>query len=192
MYIAPKFPFWAAPPSKRGSARRAEWVNTAEPKFHLRPTVAKSPSSLRNFCSPSYFPALSLLLCLYLVPHPRTYFSSRTFFNCPFCSALSLPKSCWACPLQIPPKSYFTTSLSLFLPYFPVLWIFYWLVDFTCIVSKMRFSTLLFYLDFSENFIYILKTCFFFIDLVLVNPVRVRFCFEFDASAASICIFVLI
>ena len=41
----------------RGPAHRAEWVNIAAPEFHLRPPVAKSPSSLMSFCSLSYFPA---------------------------------------------------------------------------------------------------------------------------------------
>ena len=44
-------------PSIGGPTQRAEWVNTAAPEFHLGLRVAKSPSSLMSFCSPSYFSA---------------------------------------------------------------------------------------------------------------------------------------
>ena len=92
---------------------------------------------------------------------PSSISLSRTFHVCP---ALPLPKSCWACPLQVPPPAYV-------LPFTPSsrtsLYCGFSLVDFTCIVCVMRlFLPFLFYLDFPENFIYILTI--FFIDLVLV------------------------
>ena len=59
------------------------------------------------------FPRQPLLLCLWLVPHSRT---SLNFPYFRFCLVLSLPKSCWACPLQVPSQAYFRTSLYPFLP----------------------------------------------------------------------------
>ena len=66
------------------------------------------------------FPRQRLLLFLCLIPHSHTFFSSCTFFESPyfpFCPPLSLPKSCWACPIQVPPPAYFPTSLYPFFPY---------------------------------------------------------------------------
>ena len=58
------------------------------------------------------FPRQRLLFCLCFVPH------SHTSFNSPFCPALPLPKSCSACPLQVPPPVYFLPfTLSSLLPY---------------------------------------------------------------------------
>ena len=54
------------------------------------------------------------------LPFPPMYFLSLLHFLIPhlslfpyflFCPALPLPKSCWACPLQVPPPSYFLSSL---------------------------------------------------------------------------------
>ena len=59
------------------------------------------------------------------------------------------------------------------------------------VLCLMRLSLLWFYLDFPENFIYILTICFFLLFWFLFIQCF-RFCFEFDASAASVCIFVVI
>ena len=56
------------------------------------------------------FVLLRLLFCLCLVPHSLASFSFPTFFNSlyfPFSPAFPLPKSCWACPLQVLPPAYF-------------------------------------------------------------------------------------
>ena len=103
-------------------------------EFQLRLRVAKSPLFLMSCCSPFFFPHQRFWLCLCLFPHSRTSFSSCTSFNSlyfPLCPALPLPKSWWACPLQIPPPAYFLShpstlfshvlSFPLAFPYFVLL-----------------------------------------------------------------------
>ena len=98
--------------------------------------VVKISSSLLSFCSPSYFSANGCFFACVSLYIPVLPFSPalpsilRTFQY--FCHALPLPKSSWACRLEVPPPTYFYISLPvarmyfLFLqhyliPYFPCL-----------------------------------------------------------------------
>ena len=78
--------------------------------------LAKSLLSLMSFCSSFLFPYQQMLFCLIVSRSTFPYFfSSCTFFNFlyfPSCPALPFPKSCWACPLQVPPPAYFLSHLS--------------------------------------------------------------------------------
>ena len=68
-----------------------------------------------SFCSPSYFLANNFFACVslhisilpFLPVLPSILRTSQLF-----CSALPLPKSCWACPLQGPPPAYFLSYSS--------------------------------------------------------------------------------
>ena len=80
--------------------------------------VAKNPSFLMSFCSPSYFSANDFFFfCFCLAPYSRTSFSSCTFFNFPYftivLSRTFPPKILliWG-TLQVPPVAYFLSHLS--------------------------------------------------------------------------------
>ena len=93
--------------------------------------VAKSPSSLMNFCSPFYlspndccFACVSFHISVF--PFPSALKFNSPYF--PFCPALSLLKSCWACLLQVPSPMYFLpftfpSRTSLYCGFYLDLWI---------------------------------------------------------------------
>ena len=82
----------------------------------------------------------------FLIP----YSSSFPYFPC--LSHTFPPKILFSMPASVFSSS-ILPFLSLYpsLPYFSMLWIFFGLVDFTCIVSLMRLSSLLFYLVFLKT-----------------------------------------
>ena len=117
----------------------------------IPPTASGGQASLipYEFLLAFLFPRQPLLLCLRLVPHSCTFFSARTSLNLPyfsFCPALSLPKSCCACPLQVPPPAYFLSFLFTF-PSRTSLYCGFYLYY----VCNVFFLPLLFYWDFPEN-----------------------------------------
>ena len=125
--------------------------------------VAKSPSSLMSFCSPFYFPANDCWFACVSFHIPVLSFPpalpsiSRTSHVCP---ALSLPKSCWVCLLQVPPPAYFL----------PFLFILLFRTSLYCGFYLFRVCILFFFPFFTGIF---LKNVFeiwfgFFIDLALV------------------------
>ena len=117
----------------RRPVHRAEWVNTATPEFHLRPSVAKSLSSLMSFCSPSYSSANHCYFAcvsfhIPVLPFPPALPSisgiSRFVPHFPYKILLSMPASGPSSsvlshiPLPFPPM-YFLSLLHFLFPYFP-------------------------------------------------------------------------
>ena len=102
-------------------------------QFPVLPVLSRtSPPKILSLSMLALGPSSSALPHI-LQPIPPMYFLFLPYFQ--VCPALPLPKSCWACPLQVPPAEYF-----------PILWILPW---FSSIVSVMRFSSPSVLLEFS-------------------------------------------
>ena len=151
--------------------------------------LAKRPSSLMSFCSPSYFTSNECCFaCVLFHISPISFFSCTSFNSLyfPFCPALPLPKSCWAYPLQAPPSTQFflfsfalpsRTSLYCGFYLYCVCNVFFFNFCFTEIFLKNVFVL--------DNDLFVLLIWFLFLQCC-------SFFYEFNASAVSVCIFVLI
>ena len=190
-------------------------MNAAARKFHgLR--VAKSPSSLMSFCSPSYFPANHCCFAcvsfhIPVLPFPPALHSFPRTFR--FVQRTFAPKILLGMPAPGPSSSVlphiplpFPSCISFSFPYFPCLSLTY--------ASKILLSRIPppgYFLPFpiallSRTSLY----CFFlslFFRIFLKNLFEIRFgfliiwflfiqccsfCFEFDASSCVCLHFVLI
>ena len=119
-------------------------LSRASPSKILLSMPAPGPSSCVlpltwfTFILP-FLPCTSFPSCIFLF---LTSLRFRTFHVCP---ALPLPKSCWACPLQIPPPAYF----------FPFPFILHFCTFLYCgfylFCVCILFIFFFFYWDFSKN-----------------------------------------
>ena len=141
---------------------------------------------------PVYFPTslYPFLSCTFFhssISFSRTFLSSRTSH---FCPAFPLPRSCLACPFQVPPPAYFLlfpftlpSRTSLYCGFYLDLWIL------TLLCLQRVFLPPFFYWNFPEMYLN-LSICFLLIWLLFIYCCR--FCFKFNASFVPVCIFVLI
>ena len=153
--------------------------------------------------SSSALPFISLYPFIPCTSFPSCISLFRTSHICP---ALPLPKSCWACPLRVPPPAYFLpftllsrTSLYcvlyVFLPSF-FTWIFlkilfiiddllfYWFGP--CLSNVVVFALNL------KHLLCLFAFCWSFLDEFVCNWLLFCLFLEFIASAVTVCIFVVI
>ena len=108
---------------RKGPAHRAEWVNSEHRYAGVLPTASGGQESLIPYSLLLSFlftqrPATIVILLVSRSTFPYFIFFPH-FLEFPvflFCPALPLPKSSWACLLQVPPPAYFPTFLYSFLP----------------------------------------------------------------------------